>query len=249
MRKRTRTTQPSAFTLIELLVVIVVIAVLLAIIIPVIAVAKERARRILCSNHIHQFILGIHVYANNNDDNLPNGRPDIGDEHTPMISTPIRDALINSIGSTDPLTCPWLCKPFTEPGGFYYGDDPDEPELNRGYVIGYNYLGGHDGTPWTPSATEWISPQKSTAPPHILLVTELNTWETTKGWTFAPHGKRGPIFEERDSRNKSSGGVPSKDIGSAGGNIGFIDGSTEWKHMKDMKVHKSSQLQGCLSAW
>lgn len=249
VRKRDRTTQPSAFTLIELLVVIVVIAVLLAIIIPVIAVAKERARRILCSNHVHQFVLGTHVYANNNDGSLPSGISDMNDEHTPIISTPIRNALIESIGSADSLTCPWLCEPFTDPNGFYYGDDPDEPEGRYGYVIGYNYLGGHLGTPWSSSPEQWISPQKTTDSPYMLLITELNTWVSQKNWTFAPHGKRGPIFESGDSTNQNQGGVHSKEIGAAGGNLGLLDGSVSWKHMKDMKVRKSSRGQGCLSAW
>ncbi len=126
----TRTAKPSAFTLIELLVVIAIIALLLAIIIPVLASTKERGRRIVCSGHIHQFILGTQVYAHSNDSKLPSGINDFtdpDDEHTPVISTPTRDALIETIGSVEPLTCPWLCKPFTDPGGFYYGDDPRSP--------------------------------------------------------------------------------------------------------------------------
>jgi prepilin-type N-terminal cleavage/methylation domain-containing protein len=248
----TRTTQRSAFTLIELLVVIAVIAVLLGILIPVLATAKEKGRRLLCSSNVHQFILGTHVYANSNDSSLPSGINDFtdpDDEHTPVISTPTRNALIDCIGSADSLGCPWLCKPFTDPGGFYYGDDPDEPEGRYGYILGYNYLGGHNATPWLPSADQWISPQKTTDSPYMPLVTELNTWVSEKNWTFAPHGKKGPIFEAGDSTNQSQGGVHSKELGAAGGNIGLLDGSVSWKHMKDMKVRKSSRGQGCFSAW
>ena len=73
----TRTSSPfgrRGFTLLELLVVIAMIAVLVALLLPALSSAKERARRASCLNNIRQFILATHLYAHDNEDQLPSGK-------------------------------------------------------------------------------------------------------------------------------------------------------------------------------
>lgn len=60
-----------AFTLIELLVVIAIIALLLAIVLPALQTAKLIARQVVCSAQMKQWALGVHLYANDNDETLP----------------------------------------------------------------------------------------------------------------------------------------------------------------------------------
>ena len=65
---------PKAFTLIELLVVIAVIALLLALLIPALRSAKEQGQRAVCLNNLRQLTLAWIMYAEDNDENIVNGR-------------------------------------------------------------------------------------------------------------------------------------------------------------------------------
>jgi len=243
-----------AFTLIELLVVISVIALLMGILVPVLGRAKEKARRIACMGNIRQFIIGIQVYAGDHEEYLPSGLSDFTDpedEHTPILSRAMRNALVKIIGDERCLSCPWLREPFDVNDGWYYVD----AGRDYGYVLGYNYLGGHKGTPWPrmgPATAEWISPQRSFDKPSTPIVTELNAWSTAEMMTFAPHGARGAILESGHSGNESFQGVPSEQIGAVGGHVGCLDGSVSWKNIGDMEIYRGSRQWddiGCYTTW
>ncbi|AQQ09657.1 hypothetical protein L21SP3_01467 [Sedimentisphaera cyanobacteriorum] len=59
------------FSLIELLVVIAILALLISVLIPVLGRARELAKRTVCKNYLHNFVVICSTYANNNDSYLP----------------------------------------------------------------------------------------------------------------------------------------------------------------------------------
>ena len=59
------------FTLIELLVVIAIIGVLAALLLPVLSRAKSSAQRTVCLSNLKQISVGVHLYAESNNDTLP----------------------------------------------------------------------------------------------------------------------------------------------------------------------------------
>jgi prepilin-type N-terminal cleavage/methylation domain-containing protein/prepilin-type processing-associated H-X9-DG protein len=64
-------TTSRGFTLIELLVVIAIIAILAALLLPALSRAKMSAQRISCMNKLRQWGIGITMYCQENDGNLP----------------------------------------------------------------------------------------------------------------------------------------------------------------------------------
>jgi prepilin-type N-terminal cleavage/methylation domain-containing protein len=239
-----------AFTLIELLVAIAIIAVLAALLLPTLVNTKEHARRVACKSNLRQFILAVHMYGHENRDRIPAALAEdqlaAGYEYTPVIPRTTRDTLIKYAGSRKMLECPSLGKPFNTPKGWDVG--------LYGFVIAYNYLGGHTRTPWGAGGgfSLWISPQTINVDSSLPLITDMNDWSPAYGNSFAPHGARGPILRNGDFSNVGAQGSSPKQIGAVGGNVGLVDGSVNWKPISQMKQYRgwSSELEDeCWALW
>ena len=243
-----------AFTLIELLVVIAIIAILAALLLTALAGAKERVRRVNCKNGERQFILAVHLYADENRQLVPSGaaNPPFRDEHLPLLSMATSNSLVQYLKAQQMVHCPSFAQ--------YFRNDARlqaEPE-GRGYVIGYNYHGGHTNTPWHAVkgyTGTWVSPQRLTDTSTLVLISDMNDWSRVDRRTWAPHGKNGPVLTGGDASNQSVGqfgGQSSARIGAMGGNVGLLDGSVAWRKIAQMQVYHGSLGWGdggCIAMW
>lgn len=213
----------TGFTLLELLVVIAIIAVLITLLLPVLHVARERSRRVVCATRLRQLDMAVTTYATLNNDYLPSGLRGDDQEHTVWMPTNTLNAISRILATTDLATfaCPNLESemPF---GPYPFGS-------TSAYVIGYAYQGGHK---LLMQMYGWQSPIRLGEPGDLVVFSDLNDYATIDNWTMASHKRScDGIFTYY-----FQGATPAA-VGAQGGFAAYLDGSVRWKSLADMTDH------------
>ncbi len=226
---------PGGFTLIELLVVIGIIAVLAAMLLPVLAKAKEKAKRAQCINNLRQIGIGVNVYAGDNNDRVVQVRLDpYGGNVTAFVQLDLNVADANglkSIGLVVETNTPdiWTCP-----------DRPTLPNYNATYGewnVGYQYFGG---------ITTWFNPLYPPGGAGTKAFSPIKLSQSKAWWCLAAdavmcgaNGWGKPVANDQGNPQCYVNLPPHVNGTSsfpAGGNELFCDGSAQWININQMRM-------------
>jgi prepilin-type N-terminal cleavage/methylation domain-containing protein len=231
------------FTLVELLVVIGIIAMLISLLLPALKRAREQAQRTACAAQLRQLTAAVVAYGVENRGRVPtgerNGGPGQG-EHCVWVSSATYDAINHYLGAAQgKSTADYVQSPtrsrieqtFCCPN-IWDSEGADMPYYAApvGWVLGYNYLGGHAVVP---PAFNWKSPMKLSDRASNALWCDLNDWSPQDKWTIVSHRRGGAA----GFFYGAGGGRHPKDHQAAGGNVALLDGSVQWRNLDDMKPY------------
>ena len=230
------------FTLIELLVVIAIIALLMGILMPTLRMVREQARRQSCSSRIRQQVLSIIMYAGENDSKLP--LPETGGNWLQDVAVSTVHFMVKSGMTREMFYCPSNRNHQKYNDLFWmYANKTWNQKLNRfenesSFIVsGYCFIWQTTGDDrpeivryekdenrkiWVKTTLEKQAGTRELCIDSVMGVPQSNT-RYGRNFGQVPGG----IWAESQVYDSTS--HLKSDEEPAGGNIGLLDGHTEWR--------------------
>jgi prepilin-type N-terminal cleavage/methylation domain-containing protein/prepilin-type processing-associated H-X9-DG protein len=236
----------SAFTLIELLVVIAIIAVLMSILMPSLRKARESARRQVCAARVKQQVLALNMFASDHDNKLP--LPNTAGGWLQDVATNTVNFMLSTGMTREMFYCPSNLTHQKYNDYFWLFDtDSWDPKLNRFtdennkfICSGYPFVlqTTNNGRPpvrkyTTDSITKiWCKTTMESQPSMREVVIDSIMGSPSSGTKYGREFQNvaGGILTQHGVYDRTSHLVNHEEP--AGGNIGFLDGHTEWRHFE-----------------
>ncbi len=241
-RARHERATSAGLTLVEVLVVITMTGILSTIMVPALSTAKERTRRVVCKSNERTLLSVIQMYANDNENFMPNSADSKGYYHSIILSDETFTNLLTYVGgNSNVFYCP----------NIVFGNGPGSVAQHTtafGFVIGYSYLAGSSSFSTKGPDVEDNQVKLPTLGTNELLA-DANYWTTSTSpdsspfpsqMSVAPHTPLGAAMMKSSSFTVGPPGTTSVTLGAVGGNIGYSDMSVRWRSLPQLQTNAAS---------